>query len=143
MKDKHSISFSTEEPILFDSNHEKVDVNILIEICMKDPKRILADDELGVVVYVGDLGIYRVSGLADPKTGQPPPDSNGHWGQPIIQISRVRFPERIVRHQIGSVVMSITADSVFLIRDEERIRKISAGDLEKGMVLHTGEKIYW
>jgi hypothetical protein len=142
MKDKHSISFSTEEPILFNSNHERIDVNKLIETCMKDPKRILVDDEIGVVVYVGDMGIYRVSAFGDPTTGQPPPDPNGHWGQQVIQISRVRFPARIIRHQIGSVVMSITADSVFLIR-EKYIRKIRAEDLEKGMVLHTGEKVYW
>ena len=141
MGESYSTSVATEKPILINAKHERIDVDELIDACKKDPKRILADDEIGTVVYVGDLGISRLSGLAHPKTGELQ-NSDGHW-QEVIEISRVRFPARIIRRQIGSVVMSITSDSVFLVRDGKYIRKVRGEDLTKGMMLATGEKIFW
>lgn len=142
MDETYSTSVATEKPVLFNRKHERIDADELIDSCKKDPKRILADDEIGTVVYVGDLEIYRLSGLAHPKSGEPN-TSDGGYLQKIIEISRVRFPARIIRRQIGSVVMSITSDSVFLVRDGKYIRKIRGEDLTKGMVLATGEKIFW
>jgi len=41
------------------------------------------------------------------------------------------------------VVKSLSADSVFVIRDGDALRKVRAIDLKPGMVLRTGEKVYW
>lgn len=142
MSEGYSTSVATEKPILYNAKHERIDVDELIDTCKKDPNRILADDEIGTVVYVGDLGISRLSGLAHPKTGEFQ-NSNGHWEQKVIEITRVRFPAKTIRRQIGSVVMSITSDSVFLVRDGKYIRKVRGEDLANGMVLATGEKIFW
>lgn len=57
----------SDRPILVDSNHERVDVDELIERCRSNPNRILADDEVGLVVYVGDMDIYTVTGLGIPR----------------------------------------------------------------------------
>jgi hypothetical protein len=131
-----------DKPILINSKSERVDVDELVERCRSDPNRILADDEIGIVVYVGDLDIHAVSGLGHPETGDPPPDSRGHWGQRVTEISVSRFGSS-ARHQIGSVVKSLYGDSVFMIREGDSLRKVRAEDLKPGMVLNTGEKVYW
>ncbi len=131
-----------DKPILNNSKRERLDVDELIEKCRRDPHRILADDEVGLVVYVGDLDIYTISGLGHPETGEPPPDANGYWVQKVNEVAVVRFGIT-VRRQIGSVVKSLSADSVFVIRDGDALRKVKAKDLRPGMVLRTGEKVYW
>lgn len=132
----------SDKPVLINSKSERVDVDELIEQCRSDPKRILADDEVGTVVYIGDLDIHAVTGIGHPTTGAVPPGSPGYWAQKVYQISVVRFGGT-VRHQIGSVVKSLSNDSVFMIRDGDSLRKVCAADLKPGMVLHTGEKVYW
>jgi|GEM_PF-1431875 len=131
----------TEQPILVNSRLERIDGDELIESCRKDANRILADDEVGLVVYVGDLDVHAVSGLGDPRTGDAPHD-RGRWVQKVNQISIKRF-SGTVRRQIGSVVRTLANDSVFVIRENEKLRKIKAKDLKPGMVLSTGEKVYW
>lgn len=131
-----------DRPVLVNSKRENVDIDALIETCRSNPNRILADDEVGLVVYVGDLDVYTVSGLGHPETGDPPPDITGHWVQKVNEMTVVRFGSS-VRHQIGSVVKSLSADSVFVIRDDQTLRKVKAKDLKPGMVLRTGEKVYW
>jgi hypothetical protein len=103
---------------------------------------MLVDDEVGLVMYIGDLEIYAVTGLGHPETGDPPPDASGYWVQKVNEVSVVRFGTS-VRRQIGSVVKSLAADSVFVIRDGDALRKVRAIDLKPGMVLRTGEKVYW
>lgn len=132
----------SDKPILVNSKNERIDIDALIEQCRSDPNRILADDEVGLVAYVGDLDIYSVSGLGHPLTSEPPPDERGHWVQKVNEVSVVRFGEA-VRHQIGSVVKSFSADNVLVIRDGDCLRKVKARDLKAGMVLRTGEKVYW
>src|SRR5689334_3731518 len=132
----------TDKPLLINSKRERVDVDELIERCRSDPNRILADDEVGLVVYVGDLDIYSVSGLGHPTSGDPPPDENGYWAQKVNEVSLLRFATSI-RRQIGSVVKSLSADSVLVIRDGDSLLKVKAKDLKPGMVIHTGEKVYW
>ena len=140
---KHeSLSSMSDKPILFNSKRERVDVDALIDSCRSDPNRILADDEVGLVVYVGDLDIYSVSALGHPETGNPPPDPSGLWAQKVNEISVIRFGES-VRRQIGSVVKTLSADSVLVIRDGDGLRKVRAADLKPGMILRSGEKVYW
>ena len=131
-----------DRPVLINSKHERVDVDELVERCRSNPNRILADDEIGLVVYVGDMDIYAVSGLGHPATGDPPPDMTGHWVQKVNQVSVVRFGSS-VRRQIGSVVKTLAADSVFVVRDGDRLLKVKAKDLRPGMILRTGEQVYW
>jgi hypothetical protein len=131
-----------DRPVLINSKHERTDVDELIEQCRSNPNRILADDEIGLVVYVGDMDIYAVSALGHPLTGDPPPDLSGHWVQKVNEVSVPRFGSN-VRHQIGSVVKTLSADNVFVIRDGDSLLKVKAKDLKPGMTLHTGEKVYW
>ena len=131
----------SDKPVLINSKHEPIDIDDLIETCRANPDRVLADDEIGFVAYVGDMDIYSISGLGHPITGDPSPVQDGHWVQKVREISVMRFSESI-RRQIGSVVKTMAADSVFLIKDGNTLRKVKAKDLEHGMVLHTGEKVY-
>jgi hypothetical protein len=131
-----------DKPILINSKQQRIDVDDLIDQCRADPNRMLADDEVGLVVYVGDMDIYRVSALGHPATGAPAPDSRGNWAQKVNEISIIRFGAS-VRRQIGSVVKTLSADSVLVIRDGDSLRKIKAADLKPGMILRTGEKVYW
>ena len=137
-----SLTSMSDKPILINSKRERVDVDALIDSCRSDPNRILADDEVGLVVYVGDLDIYSISALGHPETGTPPADPSGHWAQKVNEISVIRFGES-VRRQIGSVVKTLSADSVLVIRDGDTLRKVRAADLKPGMILRSGEKVYW
>ncbi|MBZ5506299.1 MAG: hypothetical protein LAO78_12640 [Acidobacteriia bacterium] len=132
----------SDKPLLINSKGERIDVDELVGRCREDPNRILADDDVGVVAYVGDMDIFVVTGLGHPETGAPAPDQAGHWVKKVTEVSVVRFGQG-VRHQIGSVVQSLAADSVFVIRDGDSLRKVLATDLKPGMVLRTGEKVYW
>lgn len=132
----------SDRPVLINSHGEGVDADELIERCRDDPNRVLADDEVGLVVYIGYLGIYNVSGLGHPETGAPSPVSTGRWVQRVNELSVIRAGES-VRHQMGSVVKTMSSDSVFVIRDGDCLRKVKAKDLKPGMVLGSGEKVYW
>jgi hypothetical protein len=132
----------SDKPVLINSKHERVEIDELIERCRSDSNRILADDEVGLVVYVGDLDIFSVSALGHPETGEPPPSASGHWAQKVTEVSLLRFGAT-VRRQIGSVVKTLSADSVLVIRDGDSLRKIKAADLKPGMILRSGEKVYW
>jgi len=132
----------SEQPILVNSKLERIDFDELVERCRKDANRILADDDVGIVVYVGDLDIHTITGVGHPITGDAPPDPTGHWVQKVNQISVKRFGST-VRHQIGSVVRTLASDSVFVVRENETVRKVKAADLKPGMILDTGEKVYW
>jgi hypothetical protein len=132
----------SDSPILVNSKGERIDVDELIDKCRSDPNRVLVDDEVGLVAYVGDLDIYTVTGLGHPETGAPSPDMKGHWVQKVSELSIVRFGTN-VRRQIGSVVKTLSADSVFVIQDKNRLLKVKAKDLKPGMVLRSGEKVFW
>jgi len=126
------MAIPTEQIVLVSSDGQPIDVDALIEQLRREPARILADDEVGFVVYVGDLGIYSLK----------PTDSGEFLAQPVIEISRPRFSTRILRKQIGAMVLSVTADAVFLVQDRGILKKVRAEKLEPGMVLASGEKVY-
>jgi hypothetical protein len=126
------MAIPAEQVMLVDSAGKTVDVDALIERLRKEQNRILADDEVGLVFYVGDLGIYSLK----------PTDSGAFLAQPITEISRPRFSTRILRKQIGATVLSVTADAVFVVKDGNALKKVRAEKLEPGMVLASGEKVY-
>jgi len=121
-----------EQLLLSDSEGNPVPVDELIEKLRQDESRVLADDDVGLIVYVGDLGLYQLTPI---ETGE-------YLGRPVTQVSRPRFPVRILRKQIGARVFSVTADAVFVIRDGNLLRKVRAEKLEHGMTLASGEKVF-
>jgi hypothetical protein len=121
-----------EQLLLVDSEGKHIDVDGLIEQVCRDKSRVLADDEVGLVIYVGDLGMYEMT----------PTETGEFLAHPVTQISRPRFAVRTLRKQIGARVFSVTADAVFVIRDGNSLRKVRAEKLEPGMVLASGEKVF-
>jgi hypothetical protein len=126
------MAIPTEQVMLVDSAGKIVDVDAFVERYRREPERILADDEVGLVLYVGDLGIYSLK----------PTDSGAFLAQPLTEISRPRFSTRVLRRQIGATVLSVTADAVFVVKDQNTLKKVRADKLEPGMVLASGEKVY-
>jgi hypothetical protein len=121
-----------EQIILIDSDGNPIGIEALVERLRREPERILADDEVGLVFYVGDLGIYSMK----------PTDGGEFLAQPVTEISRPRFSQPVLRKQIGPTVLSVTADSVFVVRDGNTLKKVRAEKLEPGMVLASGVKVY-
>ncbi len=121
-----------EQLLLVDSEGKPITVDDFIEEVRQDKSRVLADDEVGLVVYVADLGIYEMT----------PTETGEFLAHPVTQISRPRFAVWILRKQIGARVFSVTADAVFVIRDGNSLRKVRAEKLEPGMVLASGEKVF-
>ncbi len=126
------MAIPTEQIILVDNEGRPVEVDTLVEDLRSEQKRILADDEIGLVLYVGDLGIYNLM----------PTDSGEFLAQLVTEISRPRFSTRVLRKQIGATVLSVTADAVFVIRDGRAFKKVRAENLEPDMVLASGDKVY-
>lgn len=121
-----------EQIILVDSEGKRVELDALVERLRREPERILADDEVGLVLYIGGLGIYNLK----------PIDSGEFLAQPVTEISRPRFSTRVLRKQIGATVLSVTSDAIFVVRDGNTLKKIRAEKLEPDMVLASGEKVY-
>lgn len=126
------MAIPAEQVMLVDSDGASVDVDALVERLRAEPKRMLADDEVGLVLYVGDLGIYSLK----------PTESGAFLAQPVSEISRPRFSTRVLRRQIGATVLSVTADAIFVVKDGNVLKKVRAEKLEPGMVLASGEKVY-
>jgi len=126
------MAIPAEQVMLVDSEGQSLEPDALIERLRKEPHRILIDDEVGLVVYVGDLGIYSLK----------PTDGGAFLAQPVTEISRPRFSTRVLRKQIGSTVLSVTADAVFVVKDGNTLKKVRAERLQVGMVLASGEKVY-
>ena len=118
--------------LLVDEAGEPLIADELVEKLRNDESRVLADDAVGLVIYVGDLKIYE---LVPIETGEV-------LARSVTQISRPRFPTRILRKQIGARVMSITSDAVFIVREGGTLKKVRAEKLTPGMVLASGEKVF-
>lgn len=121
-----------EDFILVNAKGEPVKVDLLVEDLRKENNRVLSDDEIGLVIYVGDLDLYQLT----------PTSSGDFLAKPVTQISRPRFSKNTLRKQIGSVVLSVTEDAVFVVKKENHLEKVRAEKLEVGMKLATGEKVY-
>jgi len=122
----------TEQVFLVDSSGKQIDQDSLVTQLQTDNKRVLADDEVGLVIYVADLGIYMLT----------PTEGGEFLAQQVTEISRPRFSTRVLRKQIGHTVFSVTADAVFVIRQGDTLKKVRAEKLEQGMILASGEKVY-
>lgn len=126
------MSSPSEQIILIDEMGQRIDIEECILQLRTDTRRVLVDDEIGVVIYVGDLNVYKLK----------PQDEGGYLAQKVNEISSSRFSKHLIRKQIGSVVCSVTADTVFLVTEGDFIKKVRAENLKKGMILVTGEKVF-
>jgi|SRR5665213_965874 len=126
------MAIPAEQLILVDSAGLTIEVDVFVEQYRKEPNRILADDEVGLILYVGDLGIYSLK----------PTDNGEFLAQLVTEISRPRFSTRVLRKQIGATVLSVTADAIFIVKEGTVLKKMRAEKLEPGMVLASGEKVY-
>lgn len=129
--------------VLFDASGMQIKGDELIARLKADPDRILADDEIGLVLYTGDLEIYTQAGIGDPVTGSPPIVPGAVHIRKVLQISLPRPEVPSIRHQIGSAVVSVAADAVFFVREGNAIRRVRGEHLSAGMILVSGEKVYW
>lgn len=105
-----------EQVILVDSDGQAVEIDALVERLRNEPQRVLADDEIGLVLYVGGLGLYNLK----------PTESEAFLAQPVTEISRARFSTEVLRKQIGATVLSVTADAVFVVREGRVLKKVRA-----------------
>ncbi len=121
-----------EQIILVDKNGVPVDITQLAQQLRDDSSRVLADDEIGLVLYVGDLQVYQLK----------PTGTGEYFAGLVTEISCPRFSTKVLRRQIGATVMSVTADAVFVIRDGDKFKKVRGDKLEPGMVLASGEKVF-
>ena len=122
----------TEQILLVTKDGTPIQIDELVERLRKESQRILADDEVGLTLYVGDLEIYNMK-----------PTASGEFlAQLVTEVSRPRFSMRILRKQIGATMLSVTADAVFIIQNGNMLKKVRAEKLEPGMVLASGEKVY-
>lgn len=118
--------------IIIDNNGTRVTFEDIFAKHGDDKKRLIIDDEIGKCLYVGDLEYYSLKPL---PTG-------GYISQRVTEVRSSRFSTDLIRRQIGGTVLSVTADTVFLVKKDDHILKVRAEDLKKGMVLITGEKVY-
>jgi len=121
-----------ENLFLFKSNGQKIDIDKLFNSYSDDSDRVLANDEIGTIIYIADLYIYSIEVT-----------SNGHLiPKKVNQLSRSRFSTSILRLQIGGKIASYSSDTIFYIKKDDYIIKVRADKLKKGMILSTGEKVY-
>ena len=95
-----------EQITFVDSDGKPIEIHTLVERLRGESERVLADDEVGLVLYVGGLGIYNLK----------PIDGGEFLAQPVSEISRPRFSSRVLRTQIGPTVLAVTAVAVFACR---------------------------
>ncbi len=126
------VGVPAEQLIIVDGTGQQIDVDALVERLRADGQRVLVDDAVGLVVYVGGLSLYSLK----------PTESGDFLAQPMTEIHRPRFSMRVLRKQIGATVLSVTADAVFVVRDGSTLTKVRAEKLVPGMILASGEKVF-
>lgn len=126
------MSIPKEQITIVNIKGEKIDIDHLISEIGTENKRILVDDEIGKVIYVGDLELYSLK----------PIQGGNYLAEKVLQIRRIRFGTTLIRKQIGGTVLSVTSDTVFLVKEKDYIRKVRADALKKGMILASGEKVF-
>jgi intein/homing endonuclease len=118
--------------LIIDKNGHRITIDEIFERYGNEEKRIIADDEIGKCLYVGDLEYYSAKELSNKQ----------YICQRLNEVRSSRFSTELIRRQIGGTVLTMTADTVFLVKKDDHIIKVRAEDLKKGMILGTGEKVY-
>ena len=121
-----------ENLFLINSIGEELDVDEIFNSHSDDSDRVLANDEIGTILYTADLDIFSLDIT-----------SNGELRpKKINQISKSRFGTAIIRLQIGGKIASYSSDTIFHVKKDDYVIKVRADKLKKGMILSTGEKVY-
>jgi hypothetical protein len=121
-----------ENLFLINSNGEELDIDKLFKSFSDESDRVLANDEIGTIIYTVDLDIFS---LEVTSNGQLIPKK-------VNQLSRSRFSTSIIRLQIGGKIASYSSDTIFHVRKDDYVIKVRADKMQKGMILSTGEKVY-
>lgn len=121
-----------ENLFFINSKGEEFDVDKLFESFENDTERVLANDEIGTILYTADLDIFSLDITSD---GRLVPKK-------VNQIKKSRFGTPTLRIQIGGKIASYSSDTIFYIKKDDYVIKIRADKLKKGMILSTGEKVY-
>ncbi|RXK01268.1 hypothetical protein CRU98_02135 [Arcobacter sp. CECT 8986] len=121
-----------ENLLLISSNGKEIDIDELFNRYSDDSDRVLANDEIGTIIYTADLDVFSLEVT-----------SNGQlFPKKVNQLSRSRFGTSIIRLQIGGKIASYSSDTIFHIKKDDYVYKVRADKLKKGMVLSTGDKVY-
>lgn len=121
-----------EQLVIVDKFGVRVNLDELVTTLINEQERVLVNDEIGVVLYVGGLGLYNLK----------PTESGEFVAQPITEIRRPRLGRKVLRKQIGATVFSVTEDSIFVVREGDALKKVRAEKLTPGMILGSGEKVF-
>lgn len=121
-----------ENLLLINSNGKEIDIDELFNSYSDESDRVLANDEIGTIIYTADLDVFS---LEITSNGQLIPKK-------VNQLSRCRFGTSIIRLQIGGKIASYSSDTIFHVKKDDYVIKVRADKLKKGMVLSTGEKVY-
>ena len=117
---------------LINNNGKELDIDELFKSFGDDSERVLANDEIGTIIYTADLDIFS---LEVTSNGQLIPKK-------VNQLSRCRFGTSTIRIQIGGKIASYSSDTIFHVKKDDYVIKVRADKLQKGMILSTGEKVY-
>lgn len=121
-----------ENLLLINSNGKEIDIDELFNSYSDESDRVLANDEIGTIIYTADLDVFLLEVT-----------SNGHLiPKKVNQLSRCRFGTSIIRLQIGGKIASYSSDTIFYVKKDDYVIKVRADKLKKGMVLSTEEKVY-
>ncbi len=121
-----------ENLLLINSNGKEIDIDELFNSYSDESDRVLANDEIGTIIYTADLDVFSLEVT-----------STGHLiPKKVNQLSRCRFGTSIIRLQIGGKIASYSSDTIFQVKKDDYVIKVRADKLKKGMVLSTGEKVY-
>jgi hypothetical protein len=118
--------------LIIDKDNNSVTIDEIFERHGNEEKRVIADDEIGKCLYVGDLEYYSLKPLQNSQ----------YIAQRLNEIRSSRFSTELIRRQIGVTVLTVTADKIFLVRKDDYVIKVRAEDLKNGMILVNGEKVY-
>ena len=121
-----------ENLLLINSNGKEIDIDELFNSYSDESDRVLANDEIGTIIYTADLDVFS---LEVTSNGQLIPKK-------VNQLSKCRFGTSIIRLQIGGKIVSYSSDTIFHVKKDDYVIKVRADKLKKGMVLSTGEKVY-
>lgn len=121
-----------ENLFLINSNGDELDVDKLFNSFSDDSDRVLANDEIGKIIYTADLDIFSLEVTSNGKL----------IPKKVNQLSRSRFGTSIIRLQIGGKIASYSSDTIFYVKKDGYVIKMRADKLKKGMILSTGEKVY-
>ena len=121
-----------ENLLLINSNGKEIDIDELFNSYSDESDRVLANDEIGTIIYTADLDVFS---LEVTSNGQLIPKK-------VNQLSKCRFGTSIIRLQIGGKIVTYSSDTIFHVKKDDYVIKVRADKLKKGMVLSTGEKVY-